>query len=238
MKNLLTRTLMALAVLTWIAPAPAMAQVAQAYQATVSNKVTNVPVTASTPLPVTFSGNTGVIGGDGSTIASASNPLPVTPIGSGYSAAVSLTRTADANAYAAGDVLGAATGSTAALTFASMGPSGGRIVISSVSLEVDLSSVPSGMTSFTLYLYNVTPPSATGDNGAWDLPSGDRASFLGKIDLGTPVDLGSTLYVEQTSVNKQIKLSGTSIFAYLVTTGAYTPASGTVYKVTLHAVGL
>lgn len=156
----------------------------------------------------------------------------------GFSAAVSLTRTADTNAYAANDVLGSATGSTAALTFSSMGPSGKEILITSAALEIDASAVISGETSYRLYLYNVTPPSALGDNAAFDLPSGDRASFLGYVDLGTPVDLGSTLYVETNIINKQVLLSGTSLFGYLVTNGAYTPTSARVHKITLHSVAV
>lgn len=167
---------------------------------------------------------------------SATNPIPVSS--GSYSAAVSLTRTADVNAYAANDVLGAATGSTAALTFPNMAQSAGRVLLTSVALEVDLAAVPAGMTSFRLYLYNVTPPSALGDNAAWDLPAGDRASYLGFVDLGSPVDLGSTLYVEVNGINKQVKLAGTGLFGYLVTNGAYTPASATVHVVTIHAVGL
>jgi hypothetical protein len=155
-----------------------------------------------------------------------------------FSASVTLTRTADTNVYLANDVVGAATGSTAALEFLSIGTSGERIMITSVSLEIDASSVISGEASYRLYLYNVTPPSALGDNTAWDLPSGDRASFLGYVDLGTPVDLGSTLWVETNNVNKQIKLSTDELDAYLVTTGGYTPTSGRVYKITLHAVGV
>jgi hypothetical protein len=162
----------------------------------------------------------------------------VTLATSAYSAAVTLTRTADTNAYLAGDVIGAATGSTAALTFASMGPSAGRIEIESVQLEIDLASVPAGMTSFRLYLYNVTPPSALGDNAAFDLPSGDRASFLGYVDLGTPVDLGSTLYIESHNIGKRLKLAGTSVFAYLVTNAGYTPSSGDVFVITLHSSGV
>ena len=162
----------------------------------------------------------------------------VTVAANSYSAAVTLTRTSDTNLYAAKDVIGAATGSTAALTFASMGPSAGRVVLTSCALEIDLAGVIAGMTSYRLYLYNVTPPSALGDNAAFDLPSGDRASYLGYVDLGTPVDLGSTLYVELNGINKQIKLSGTSIFAYLVTIGTYTPSSADVHVITLHAVGV
>lgn len=156
----------------------------------------------------------------------------------GYSAAVSLTRTADTNAYAANDVIGSATGSTAALTFSSMGPGAGEILLTSVALEIDASAVISGETTYRLYLYNVTPPSALGDNAAWDLGSGDRASFLGYIDLGAPVDLGSTLYVENNIVNKQIKLASSSLYGYLVTNGAYTPTSARVYVITLHATSL
>lgn len=174
------------------------------------------------------------------------NPLPVAlyaPGGAGalasYEASVTLTRTADTNAYTAGDVLGAATGATAALQF-TLGPSGGgEVIITTARFEIDKTSVPSGMTSFRLYLYSVTPPSALGDNAAWDLPSGDRASFRGYVDLGTPVDLGSTLYVETLQINKQIAVpAGGILFAYLVTNGGYTPASADVQKITLHSIGV
>lgn len=163
----------------------------------------------------------------------------VTVKGNAADVAVTLTRTADVNAYAANDVMGAATGSTAALTFTNLCPvSGGAIMITSASFEHDASALISGETSFVLHLYNVTPPSALGDNAAFDLPSGDRASYLGSINLGTPVDLGSTLYVATDGINKQIRCSGTNIYGYLVTVGAYTPASAAVYVVTLHSVGL
>lgn len=154
----------------------------------------------------------------------------------GQDVAVTVIRTADTNVYAANDVIGASTGSTAAMQFANMGSSGASIMITSVEIEVDASAVISGETSYRLYLYNVTPPSALGDNAAWDLPSGDRASFLGYVDLGTPVDLGSTLYVRSEGVNAQMKLSGTDLFGYLVTNTSYTPTSARVYKVTIHAV--
>ncbi len=159
----------------------------------------------------------------------------------GYSVALSVTRTADTNAYTANDVLGTGTGSAgASLTFANIGPSaGGEVLITTAKLEYDVTAIPSGMTSFRLYLYNLTPPSALGDNAAFDLPSGDRASFAGYVDLGSPVDLGSTLYVETSGINKQVKVpSGGSLYGYLVTNGAYTPGSADVLKITLHATGL
>lgn len=154
-------------------------------------------------------------------------------IGVAYSSPLTITRPANQTPYTAGDVVGGA------LTFPSMGPSAGRIMLTSTQLELDIAAIPTGMTSFFLALYNVTPPSALADNAAWDLPSGDRASFLGIVQLGTPVDLGSTLYVEQNIINKQIKLAGTSLFGYLVTQTGYTPAANSeVYVNTLHAVGL
>lgn len=159
-------------------------------------------------------------------------------ISPGLSVAVSVTRTADTNAYTANDVLGSATGSTAGIDFNLAAISGSNILITSVALERDVAALISGETSYNLHLYNVTPPSALGDNVAFDLPSGDRASYLGVISLGTPVDIGATLYVEQNGVNKQVKLSGTHIFGYLVTVGAYTPASASVHKITLSAVQL
>ena len=67
----------------------------------------------------------------------------------------------------------------------------------------------------------------------------DRASYLGYVDLGAPVDLGSTLYVETTQVNKQVSVPPTgSLFGYLVTIGAYTPASADVHVITLHAMAV
>jgi hypothetical protein len=149
---------------------------------------------------------------------------------------VSITRTNDTNAYLANDVIGAATGSTAGVEFTSMGPSGGRVIIVSAELEIAANAVISGETSYRLYIYNVTPPGALGDNAAFNLPSGDRTAFLGFVDLGTPVDLGDTLFVQTDNIMKAVKLSGTSIFGYLVTIGAYTPTASRVYKMRLHTV--
>lgn len=160
--------------------------------------------------------------------------------GFSYRSAVTLTRTNDTNVYTGGDVIGAATGSTAALTFASIGPSGGgEVIITKALLEIDISAVVSGMTSFRLYLYSAPPPSALGDNAVFDIPSGDRASFLDYIDLGTPVDLGSTLFVQTLQINNQITVpSGGSLYGYLVTNGSWTPAASTVFKITLKGVGV
>lgn len=163
---------------------------------------------------------------------------PLVVGGSGSTSSVSLTRPNDTAVYAANDVLGAATGSTAALSFTIPGlpTTGGDVMITGTNLEVDLAAIPAGMTSFTLQLYSATPPSALGDNAAWDLPSGDRTSYLGSVSLGAPADLGATLYVEQNGINKQVSLPTNVLFAYLVTVGTYTPAANTVYPIKVHTV--
>lgn len=165
-------------------------------------------------------------------------PSQVVTNAPGLSASVSVTRPSDTTAYAANDVVGVTGGGTATITFALSAVSGSRIMITSAALERDASAVISGETSYTLHLYNATQPSAQIDNAAFDLASGDRTAYLGSIDLGTPVDLGSTLYIATDGINKQIKLAGTGLFGVLVTAGAYTPVSAAVHVVTIHAVQL
>jgi hypothetical protein len=156
--------------------------------------------------------------------------LNVNQVTAAYDVAVTITRPANTTAYTANDVMGGA------LSIASIGPSAGAIMITGLQLEGDIAAIPSGQTTWQLWLYNVTPPSAIADNGAFDIASGDRASLLGKIDIPSLVDIGSTLYVEVNNINKQLKLSGTGLFAYLVTVGAFTPAANSeVYKLTVHA---
>ena len=146
------------------------------------------------------------------------------------------TFTPAAAAYSANDVM------STAKEFQNIGPIvGGYIVITSASLLISETALQASEATYRLHLYNVTPPSAHADNDAWDLPSGDRASYLGFIELGTPVDLGSSLYVESNIINKQIKVPGAagggSIWGELVTIAGFT-ATATARKVTLNSVSL
>lgn len=156
--------------------------------------------------------------------------------GKGYVSKTSFTRPANTTAYTNGDVAGA---TAAAIEFADIGPSFGVISITDADLRIDVTSVPTGMTSFRLHLYDVTPPSALADNAVWDLPAGDRASYLGYIDLGTPVDVGSTLFVQTTGTGeKTIQMKTSSLFGYLVTNGGFTPTSAAVKTIRLSARGV
>lgn len=152
----------------------------------------------------------------------------------GYSVKVSVTRPANATPYTAGDVFGGA------FEIPLIGPVGATILIRSVEFEYDVAALPSGMTTCKLALFNVTPPSAIADNGVWtEIPSGDRAAWLGEVPLGTLVDRGATLYIESTGIDKQVKLVTSSLWAYNITAGGFTPAGNSeVFAVTLHAVAL
>lgn len=167
------------------------------------------------------------------TVVTVSNQVTIKT--SAYTSAVTITRPANVTAYTANDVVGGV------LTFASIGPAvttgGQNLMMIGSQLECDIAAVPAGMVNMRIYLYNVTPPSALADNAAWDLVAGDRASYLGYVDCGTPVDLGSTLYVETNNINKLLLAASSSLFGYLVTIGGYTPnANSEVYKATLHSL--
>lgn len=177
-------------------------------------------------------------GSDVDSVVSLDNPLPVTAAVAGasaFSSSVLFTRQNNTPTYDANDVVGAA---TAALTLEGIGPEGGgEVIITYASLRIDVSSIPTGMTSFKLALYDATPPSALADAATWDLPSGDRANFKGFVDLGTPVDLGSTLFVEIYPVNRQITVAdGGALYAYLITNGSYTATAQAVYTLALSTV--
>ena len=143
-------------------------------------------------------------------------------------------------ASSANTTAGAATSASAGsaiLTLADIGPAGGRVTISDVNLEVDVAAIPSGMSTFRLHFYNESPDAIL-DNAAWDLASaGDRLKYLGYVDLNIPVDLGSTLYSQNNAVYKTVKLAtgATALYGVLQTIGGFTPSSGAVKVLNVHA---
>jgi hypothetical protein len=150
----------------------------------------------------------------------------------------SFTRPNDTTPYSIGDVVG--TSPAANLTFSNVAlVSGGSILITGVSLEIDVNAVSSGMSTFILHLYNVAP-TAIADNAAYNLSAADRAKYLGNITISAPVDLGDTLYVENNNIGKLITLANgsTTIYGILTTSGAYTPTAQAVKKITLYTAGV
>jgi len=154
----------------------------------------------------------------------------VTVDGKAYRSIVSFIRPGDTTGYTAGDVIGSS--DTAIHTLSGIGPSGGHVLVQNVFLSIGASSVPAGMGAFRLHFYSASP-SGIADNAAFDLQSGEVASYMGYAELPTPQDFGSTLYSQAEYVGRQLKLASgqTSVLAELETRGAYTPASGTTYEI-------
>ena len=173
-------------------------------------------------MPRTHSNNTVQFGGN-------RNAVAVTPYGTGVtSGIVQTTRPNDTNAYLAGDVVGGL------ITFPNFDV--GELLITSVNFYRGSSALASGEGSYTLHLYSFSPASPIADNAAWDLVSGDRAIYLGAIDLGAPSDLGGTVRVDVDGINKQVTCTGDSLYGYLVTGAAYTPSAQSITFLNIHAV--
>jgi len=139
------------------------------------------------------------------------------------------------------EVTGAGTGDhtvhhlgPAVLTFHGFGLPKDMTRILQSMFEIGATAVFTSMTGARLHLYSATPASALLDNDAWDLPAGDRGSYLGYIDIGTPLDLGSTVFVQATGHNKEFVGASDTLYAYLQTiAGCTAPAVSTVQKITL-----
>lgn len=125
---------------------------------------------------------------------------------------------------------------SAILSFSNIGPASGNIKITDVSMRVDVAAVWAGSGAFRLHLYNASP-TAILDNAGFDMVSGDRAKYLGFVDLAAPVDMGSTIYSQNKEVNKTVKLAGSgTIYAQLQTIAGYTPAASEVYTIEIGSV--
>jgi hypothetical protein len=156
--------------------------------------------------------------------------------GGAYRTTATITRPSNTTAYTAGDVVGD-TGGSAIITLPSIGPSGGFVLIQSLSLVLSDSTVPSGMGAFRVHLYSASP-TAIADNAAFDLVSDERATYMGFIDLPAPQDLGSTLYTQTDYPGRLVKLAAasTSLFAEIETRGAYTPVSASTVELRVNTL--
>ena len=201
-------------------------------------------VSPASPLPVNIGSATLSVTADGVEIKNdAGNPIPVsdnssslTVDGKAYRSTATITRPSNTTAYTAGDVVGD-TGGSAILTLTSAGPSGGFVLIQSMSLVFSDSTVPSGMGAFRVHLYSASP-TAIADNAPFDLVSGERASYLGFVDLAAPQDLGSTIYTQVDYPGRLVKLAAasTSLFAEIETRGAYTPVSASTVELRVNTL--
>ena len=152
----------------------------------------------------------------------------VTVDGKAYRSTVTFNRPNNTSGYTAGSVVGS--GTSAIHTLSNIGPSGGLVLIQSAALIIANTAVPAGMTSFRLHLYR-TSPTAILDGASFDLVSGERAAYMGYVELPAPLDLGSTIYSQTDYIGRLVQLAtgSSSLFVKLETRGAYTPAALTAY---------
>jgi hypothetical protein len=136
------------------------------------------------------------------------------------------TFTPAATSHTNGDVVGGAQ------EFSQIGPPGGRVKIIGASLLINNATIET--TAWTLHLFDVTPPSAVADDGAFTFAAGDQASYLGAISLAQVVDFGSTLFIATDNIFKPVRLNTASVWGYLVNGTTLTPGA-VAHVVTLHA---
>jgi hypothetical protein len=140
-----------------------------------------------------------------------------------------ITRSANTTAYTANDVYGnGSSGNAFELT--NIGPSGGFVFLSSLDIIFNITALPSGMGAFVVYLFNAPPPSAITDNLPYSLGSGDRTTIItlnGLILIASLARGGGSVVAESLNINQLFKLAtgSTSLWGYLVTNGAFTPAA-------------
>ena len=172
------------------------------------------------------------IDGDSLTVSDANGSLTVD--GKAYRTTATITRPSNTTAYTAGDVVGD-TGGSAVISLTAAGPTAGFVLVQSVSLVFSDSVVPSGMGAFRVHLFS-TSPTAIADNAPFDLTSGDRATYMGYIDLPAPQDLGSTIYTQVDYPGRLIKLAAasTTLFVEIETRGAYTPVSASTVSIRMN----
>lgn len=162
--------------------------------------------------------------------------------GLSYGGDAIFTRPNNTTAYSAGTCIGSSTSAGGGiLTLVGAGPSGvAGLIIMSTTLLIGAASVPGGMTTMFLHLYNASPASAFADGDTWSLADADREEYLGSLALGTPADVGASLWIAVDNINKQIRMGGNAggnLYAYLVTTAGFTPAAETPFRVGMRGYG-
>ena len=144
--------------------------------------------------------------------------------GLAYESTATIARAANTTAYTANDVYGTV------FELANIGPSGGFVFLASLDIIFNITALPLGMGVFAVYLFNATPPSAITDNLPYSLGSGDRETIITLNGISLIASLargGGSVVAESLNINQLFKLAtgSTSLWGYLVTNGAFTPAA-------------
>lgn len=146
-------------------------------------------------------------------------------VGQGFSASAKFMPAAAI--YGAGTVMATAQELDFVLRGGDAVPPGALLRILTSVMKIDVTAVPSGQTTYSAQFYSAALAAAIADQAVWALKEADLDSYRGSISLGSPVDLGDSLYVHTSYVDFDIKLSDTlsSLQMQLITDGGHTAAA-------------
>ena len=144
------------------------------------------------------------------------------------------TRPNNATPYTIGDVVG-----TDDWVFDFAGCANALYLIA-VALRIDVSSLPSGLSTFKLHLYNDVTAVQLTDNAPQTFLTADKDKYLMTINLDAPTDKGDFLFSRTSGIFDQITLKkgSSKIYARLETDGAFTPTALAVKTLSLIGVGI
>jgi hypothetical protein len=153
--------------------------------------------------------------------------------GRGITISSSKTRPNNATAYTAGDVVGGDND----WVFDALGEAD-MIYLMSVRLLIEAASVPAGMSTFKLHLYNAATAVQLTDNAPQTFLTADKDKYLASISLNGPTDKGEFLWSRTDGLNVPISLVAGKVYGRLETDAGYTPTALTVKTITLVGVGI
>ena len=144
------------------------------------------------------------------------------PPGLTYESTATITRAADTTIYTASapnfDVYGSL------FELENIGVAGEGIFLSYFEISLNLSGVPQGMTSFAVHLYP-TAPTTIADNSIWTIGSDPVLDPVGfNVSMSLAKGGGKVVGVIK-DLNQLFILTSSSLWGYLVTNGAVTPAA-------------
>jgi hypothetical protein len=144
------------------------------------------------------------------------------PPGLTYESTATITRAADTTIYTASapnfDVYGSL------FELENIGVAGEGIFLSYFEISLNLSGVPQGMTSFAVHLYP-TAPTTIADNSIWTIGSDPVLDPVGfNVSMSLAKGGGKVVGVVK-DLNQLFILTSSSLWGYLVTNGAVTPAA-------------
>jgi len=156
-----------------------------------------------------------------------------TVVGRSGSPVITFTRPDNTTAYGIADVIGSAT--TANLELPNAGVAGALMQVLSASVMINRTTVPTGMTTLRLHLWE-SAPAAIADNAVFAAAAADRAKYRGQIALPAPTVIGGGFcFTFADYVGRPFRLTSTSMFVNLVTDTAISSVNAlTEYQIRLN----